>query len=247
VSFGMVFSERAHPSHNRAGSGKTHCHKENHLRAVACQTRNRNRVGTRTIVRTSDGGATWTLQGSTSSVDVRGVSFVDSNTDCRGWRRDPSRLLPPSLSARRMAVPLDAPTKRTSIPLNAVFFVDANTGTAVGGRPKWGEAQSFCGPSTAAATWTPQQFGVRAFNGVYFVDANTGTMVGDAGHHETHRRRRYLEDPSQRTTNSLLGVSCVDANTCTCRSSGTILGTTAVAPPDAQYSGTSLLSVASRS
>jgi len=59
--------------------------------------------------------------------------------------------------------------------LSAVSFVDANTGTAVGGG-------TILRTDDGGATWTPQSSGTdNALNGVSFTDAKTGTVVGSYG------------------------------------------------------------------
>ncbi len=60
--------------------------------------------------------------------------------------------------------------------LSGVSFVDANTGTAVGG------GGTILHTTDGGDTWTEQESGTTApLYGVSFVDAYTGTAVGPAG------------------------------------------------------------------
>src|SRR5215831_19484521 len=60
--------------------------------------------------------------------------------------------------------------------LNAISFVDANTGTAVGG------GGTILHTTDGGATWTPQSSGTTFWlHGVSFLDTNTGWAVGDGG------------------------------------------------------------------
>ncbi len=185
VSFGMVVFG---PSASFAQSGwfwQNPLPQGNHLRAVAVSD---SQIATAvgdygTILRTSDGGATWTLVGGTSE-DLRGVSFVDANT---GTAVGGSRTLPPFTPAVILRTTDGSATwtpqqSGTSVPLNAVFFVDANTGTAVGGTAEMGGRQVILRTTDAGAHWRPQFSPTNNFlRGVSCVDANTCTAVGNFG------------------------------------------------------------------
>jgi hypothetical protein len=59
--------------------------------------------------------------------------------------------------------------------LNAVYFVDADIGTAVG------SAGTILHTTNGGATWEVQSSGTTEYlRGVFFTDANTGTVVGAA-------------------------------------------------------------------
>ena len=59
--------------------------------------------------------------------------------------------------------------------LSAVSFVDANTGTAVGGG-------TILRTDDGGTTWIRQSSGTsNSLSAVSFVDANTGTAVGESG------------------------------------------------------------------
>ncbi len=93
VSFGMVVFGASASFAQSGWFWQNPLPQGNHLRAVAvADSQTATAVGDYgTIVRTSDGGATWTLMGGTSE-DLRGVSFVDANT---GTAVGGSRTLPP--------------------------------------------------------------------------------------------------------------------------------------------------------
>ena len=64
----------------------------------------------------------------------------------------------------------------TTYTLNSVSFVDANTGTAVGGHG------TILRTTDGGDTWTQQESGTTAIlYGVSFADAKTGTAVGEGG------------------------------------------------------------------
>lgn len=79
-----------------------------------------------TILRTTDGGTTWTLQTSGTTVDLNGVHFLDAST---GWVvGDHGLVLATSDGGATWHVELAS----TSGYLQRVFFVDASAGFAVG-------------------------------------------------------------------------------------------------------------------
>src|SRR6266851_4011468 len=79
-----------------------------------------------TILRTEDGGATWTLQSSGTSNPLLGVSFVDPNT---GTAVGNNGTILRTIDGGATWMPQSGGTSNT---LWGVSFVDANTGTAVG-------------------------------------------------------------------------------------------------------------------
>src|SRR6266849_4341008 len=189
-------------------------------------------LGGGTILRTTDGGATWTPQASAffSSVPGRftfllGVSFVDANTGTAVGEIFQGSSVPPAGIILRTTDGGATWTFqfRSPRPLRGVSFGDANTGTAVG----------FSGrifrTADGGATWTPQSSGTtNELFGVSFVDANTGTAVGVGGTIlRTDDGGATWTPQSSGTPQILSGVSFVDANTGTAVGSfGTILRTT---------------------
>src|SRR5262249_20929948 len=123
-----------------------------------------------TIVRTTDGGATWTPQVSGTDLDLNGVSFTDANVGTAvGGNIDPegdSRTIlrttdggPPCTHSIRTPPSLFGPS-----------ITDAPTGTAVG------EGGTILRTTDGGATWTPQSSGTNlGLNGISFTDVNTGT------------------------------------------------------------------------
>src|SRR5260370_23559054 len=184
VSFGIVVFGPSAPFAQSGWFWQSRLPQGTHLRAAAVSDAQiATAVGDYgTILRPSDGGATWTLVGGTSE-DLRGVSFVDANT---GTAVGGSRTLPPFTPAVILRTTDGGATwtsqqSGTSFPLNAVSFVDANTRTAVWGTAEIGGRQVILRTVDGDATWTPQGFGVAALYGGYFVDANTGAAAGDRG------------------------------------------------------------------
>ena len=68
----------------------------------------------------------------------------------------------------------------TTRDLYAVSFVDANTGTAVGGIDYFEGTGIILRTTDGGDSWTPQLLGGDPLRGVSFVDANTGFAFGGA-------------------------------------------------------------------
>ena len=97
-----------------------------------------------TILRTTDGGTTWTSQSNGTTVRLNGVCFTDANTGTAvGRERE-------TFSARPMAVHVDGPVERDNELLVAVCFTDANTGTVVG------SSGTILRTTNGGATWAIQ-------------------------------------------------------------------------------------------
>jgi photosystem II stability/assembly factor-like uncharacterized protein len=90
-------------------------------------------VGTEgTILRTTDGGATWARQSSGTTAVLYGVSFVNADTaTVVGY--DGTTRLPVILRTTDGGATWTPQESGTNNSLGGVFFVDANTGWAVGG------------------------------------------------------------------------------------------------------------------
>src|SRR5262249_16714511 len=97
-----------------------------------------------TILRTTDGGASWTPQFSGTTNILHGVSFVDANT---GTAVGESGSIVRTTDGGATWTPQFSGT--TNI-LYGVSFVDANTGTAVGGNG------TILRTTDGGATWTVQ-------------------------------------------------------------------------------------------
>src|SRR5262249_38400098 len=106
-----------------------------------------------TILRTTDGGATWTPQSSGTTRFLRGVSFADANT---GWAVGDGGTILRSSDGGVTWTPQSSGRIEN---LRAVSFVDANTGTAVGGEPTRPPAPPtgiILRTTDGGATWAPQ-------------------------------------------------------------------------------------------
>src|SRR5215470_14626255 len=120
-----------------------------------------------TILRTTDGGATWTPQFSGTTYRLRGVSFVDANN---GTAVGDFGTIVRTTDGGATWTPQ---TSGTTNALYGVSFVDANTGTAVG------DFGTILNTTDGGATWTRQFSGtIDYLYGVSFTDGNTGTAVG---------------------------------------------------------------------
>ncbi len=124
-----------------------------------------------TILSTTDGGASWTLQSSGTTNHLRGVSFVDANT---GWAVGGGGTI---LSTTDGGATWTPQSSGTTVALHGVSFVNANTGWAVG------EQGTILKTDNGGGVWMRQQLQIPAcmgpsFLGVSFPDANNGIAVG---------------------------------------------------------------------
>lgn len=173
-----------------------------------------------TIVRTSDGGATWTVQSIGTSDRLAGVSFVDADT---GWAVG---FLGECCLARVFRTSDGGATWQMQVNgafwgLNGVSFADANTGFGVGLQG------TVVRTTNGGDTWAVLGFtrGLTYY-GIAVVDANIATVVGDAGRilRTSDGGNTWVQQIG--TSETLFGVSFVDANTGTAVGGhGTILRT----------------------
>jgi len=161
-----------------------------------------------TILRTNDGGATWTQQASPSANNLYGVSFTDANTGTAvGHVGTILRTTDGGKTWIRQ-------TSGTTNNLDGVFFTDANTGTAVGG-DLFAGTQTILRTTNGGAAWIPQTSGTNStLIGVYFSSATTGTVVGVQGTilRTTDGGATWIKQSSG-TTVTLYAVFFTDANT----------------------------------
>lgn len=121
-----------------------------------------------TIIRTTDGGVTWTMQESGTEAVLRAVSFVDTYTGTTvGYDGTIVRTTDGGAT-------WTAQESGTGNSLRDVSFVDANTGTAVGSR------RTIIRTVDGGASWiaqSPPSSAGYSFSSVSFTDENTGTLV----------------------------------------------------------------------
>jgi len=104
-----------------------------------------------TILRSDDGGGTWTLQSSGTTQSLYGVSFVNANT---GTVVGDSGTI---LRTEDGGATWTAQSSGTTQSLYGVSFVNANTGTVVGG------FGTILRTEDGGATWTLQSSGTLHF------------------------------------------------------------------------------------
>src|SRR5437773_10032700 len=122
-----------------------------------------------TIVRTTDGGNSWTIQVSGTTQNLWAVSFKDSN---EGTAVGEGGTILGTTDGGANWVPQ---TSGTTLQLRGVSLSDANTGTAVG------EGGTILRTTDGGNSWLPQSSGTpNTLFGVSFIDTNTGTVVGGA-------------------------------------------------------------------
>ena len=124
------------------------------------------------MVRTEDGGATWTRQAFGTSRSLLAVSLLDASN----WNVVGNGTIVRTYDGGQTWT-----EQRGCYFLAAASFPDANTGTAVGTdcRPS---GQVILRTEDGGQTWIPQSSGTTSnLWGVSFVDANIGTAVGEWG------------------------------------------------------------------
>jgi photosystem II stability/assembly factor-like uncharacterized protein len=133
-----------------------------------------------TILRTDDGGDTWTPQDSGTHNPLSGVSLVDA---CTGTVVGAAGTI---LRTDDCGNTWNAQDSGTSVDLSGVFSVDANTAFAVGAQ------RTILRTDDGGAGWAPQSVpdpapicdpGTVTFAAVSFGDANTGIAVGNCFYH----------------------------------------------------------------
>ncbi|MCK4775447.1 MAG: T9SS type A sorting domain-containing protein, partial [Candidatus Krumholzibacteria bacterium] len=125
---------------------------------------------TGTILRTTDGGCSWTPQTSGTTSWLRGVWFTDAIT---GTAVGQSGTILRTTDGGTTWVPQ---TSGTTGHLIGVYLTDAMTGTCVGNRG------TILNTTDGGDTWVPQPSGTQVqLRNVWFADVTTGTVVGEAG------------------------------------------------------------------
>ena len=168
-----------------------------------------------TILRTTDGGTTWTSQTSGTTSDLWDVSFIDANTGIAVGGT--------ILRTIDGGTTWTSQTSGTTRILFGVSFTDADTGTAVGG------SGTILRTTDGGTSWISQSSGtINDLFGVSFTDAYRGTAVGREGTIlRTSNGGTTWTLQTSGTTNQLIGVSFTDVYTgTTIGEGGTILRTT---------------------
>ena len=145
-----------------------------------------------TILRTTNGGTTWTSQSSGTTNFLYSVSFIDANTGV-AVGHDGTILRTTDGGANWLSQ-----TSGTTISLVDVSFIDVNTGTVVGGGWDYPNQYNVILRTTnGGTTWTSQSSGTtKILYGVSFTDANTGAAVGEWGTiiHTTNGGVTFVEE-----------------------------------------------------
>ncbi len=169
------------------------------------------------ILRTTNGGTTWTQQTSGTNYDLFSVSFTDANN---GFAVGANGIL---LHTTNGGANWTQQVSGTYYELSGVYFTEANKGCAVG------YAGKILHTTNGGANWIQQTSGTNnALWGVSFADANNGCAVGDGGTilRTTNGGTTWTQQASG-TSNALYGVSFTDANNgCAVGTGGIILRTT---------------------
>ena len=132
-----------------------------------------------TIIRSSNGGETWTLITSGTTEYLRGLSFGDADT---GWAVGENGVILKTSDGGQTWTPQISGTTEN---FRDAHFLDVNTGWAVGN--PWGDepGEGIILKTTNGGTiWEPRLSGLEA-NAVFFVDADTGIVALGTG--DVHR------------------------------------------------------------
>jgi hypothetical protein len=123
-----------------------------------------------TILRTTNGGTTWTLQSNGTTEWLFGVSFTDANNGTAVGAE--GRIFRTTNGGIYWA----SQSSGTTEWLRGVSFTDLNNGTAVG------DLGTILRTTNGGTTWTSQSSGTsNGLRGVSFTDLNNGTAVGSGG------------------------------------------------------------------
>jgi photosystem II stability/assembly factor-like uncharacterized protein len=170
-----------------------------------------------TIIRTTDGGTTWTCQTGNTTNTLRGVCFTDAKT---GIAVGDSGIIIRTING---GVTWTSQSSGVSYNLNGVSFSDPQTGTAVGNHGV------ILHTTDGGTNWLPQTSGTTvALYSVSLSGANKGTVVGQSGSIflTTDGGMNWMNKTGI-TTRSLYGVCYTDADTgIAVGNGGTIVRTT---------------------
>src|SRR5262245_17499926 len=208
-----------------------------------------------TILRTTDGGAHWTIKTSGyegAGVELFGVSFSDASNGAAVGSNfffsggGHAVVLRPTDGGNTWVTKYNDPTP--GILLFGVSFPNANTGTVIGVDFNLGAAL-ILRTTDGGETWANQDGPPALYQGISFSDANNGTIVGVGGIiiRTTDGGASWTPQDSGIANGDLYGVSFTNANNGTAvgadfdTSTGIILRTTdGGATWDSQYGGTDL-------
>lgn len=157
-----------------------------------------------TVIHTSNGGATWTMQVSGTTNHLYGVDFTDASSGWAVGGFGHGSVLHTTDGGSNWVLGGSWNTND----LYGVAFVDAERGWIVG-------AGGLIRRTTNGGnSWELQVSGTtNALRDIFFVDANTGWAVGDGGtiRYTTNGGSTWVTQNST-TTNNLRSVDFVDAN-----------------------------------
>ncbi len=138
------------------------------------------------IRHTMDGGQTWEIQESGTNAYIYGVYAVDA---MKAWVvggitpgfYNGSQFIRHTSDGGATWTQQHGASGYATFPLNAIHFVDANIGCAVGGGGAYGSTILFT--TDGGATWTPQSAGglLTELTDIFLLDQYTGWIVGRYG------------------------------------------------------------------
>jgi photosystem II stability/assembly factor-like uncharacterized protein len=140
---------------------------------------NQSNDAIRTIIRTTDGGANWSIISDNLNPWLRGVHFGDNTT---GYAVGDAGTILKSTNAGVSWAPLTVPGSVSSRQFNAVHFRDANNGIVVGGWPSNDSIKTILRTTDGGANWSVIMDNLGGMlHGVHFYDDLNGFAVGDQG------------------------------------------------------------------
>lgn len=133
------------------------------------------------IVRTTDGGASWTVayNSMTGPIGFSAIQFINATTGWAAGFSNAAVYLRKTTDGGGTWALLDTGITESGS-LNDVYFVNTNTGWIAGALAAGGPI--LYKTADGGATWNPQSTGIsEGLTSIYFVDANTGWAVGRNG------------------------------------------------------------------
>lgn len=132
-----------------------------------------------TILRTTDGGANWSVISDNLAPWLRAVHFVDNSS---GYAVGDQGTILKSTNGGTSWSALTLTGGIASRNYTDVYFFDANTGIAIGGWESNDSIATIIRTTDGGANWTPIMDNVESMlNGIYFYSATEGYIVGDDG------------------------------------------------------------------
>jgi photosystem II stability/assembly factor-like uncharacterized protein len=140
---------------------------------------NRSNDSIQTILKTTDGGSTWSILKDQPGSWLRSVFFVsDQNGFAVGDRGTLLKTVNGGTSWNQVTLPNSVKNRQ----LNSITFTNSQTGYIAGGYPANDSIQTILKTIDGGTTWSVQLDAVKSMlNDICFINPDTGYAVGDDG------------------------------------------------------------------